>query len=384
MKKLLMALPLLLFWACNQTDVVKIEGSIRNAEGKTLYLDKLHVAKTETVDSIQLNKDGEFDFKVKSTQPEFYILRLSNGKIITLLTEPQEQLSLLIDGNKMDRAYSVEGSKGSKLVQDLNDQLHITKDKLAAIVKEAKEKQGQPDYHRIAQNLTADYVEAIQKQREFSINFIMKNATSLSSYMALYQKVDKENYTLNENKDIKFVKIVASSMKALYPNSEYTTAILNNLSTMQSAINNMKMKKLIDQVGTNYPDISLPNTKGDSIALSSLQGKFIVLSFWSARDANSRKVNKTLKKIYSKYHGKGLEIYQVSVDQNKSQWINAIQQDKLKWINVCNPENGSAIAARTYNIQQIPSNYLIDKKGDIVGKNLYGVALEEKIQELLN
>ncbi len=172
-------------------------------------------------------------------------------------------------------------------------------------------------------------------------------------------------------------------MRALYPEHEYTKAVLANLETMQKSLANLKLKKLIKEKGTNYPNLSLKNTKGKEISLSSLHGKLIVLSFWASQDANSRKQNKILKKIHTKYKNRGLEIYQVSVDQDAELWKEAIEKDGLNWINVCDPESGSALAVRNFNVQQVPGNYIISKQGDIVGKNLYGIALEEKVAEYI-
>jgi len=172
-------------------------------------------------------------------------------------------------------------------------------------------------------------------------------------------------------------------MRALYPEHEYTKAVLANLETMQKSLDNLKIKDLIKKKGANYPKLSLKNTKGKEISLNSLHGKLIVLSFWASQDANSRKHNKTLKKIHKKYKSKGLEIYQVSVDQDEKLWKEAIKTDGLNWINVCDPETGSALAVQNFNVQQIPGNYIISKQGDIIGKNLYGLALEEKVAEYI-
>ncbi len=383
MKKLLFAIPLLLLFACNQENTIKIKGRIQKGDGITLYLDKLHTASKETIDSVKLDKDGEFSFKTKSTQPEFYLLRLSNGKLITLLTAPNEEVEVNSIASHMNSAYIVSGSTGSAFVKDLNDKLNKTKDSLAVIKKELKEKKSDPNYSSISQNLLAKYIEVIQDQRDFSANFIMKNATSLSSYLALYQKIDKDTYTLNENADIKYAKIVASSMRALYPEHEYTKAVLANLKTMQDRLTNLKVKEMIAEKGTNYPNLTLKNTKGTEVNLNSLDGKFIILSFWASQDVNSRKQNKTLKNIYKKYKNKGLEIYQVSIDQDEKLWKKAIKEDGLNWINVCDLENGSGLAVRNFNVQQIPANYLISQKGEIVGKNLYGIALEEKVADYI-
>lgn len=384
MKKLLLALPILLLWACSQKEVVKVEGEIVNAEGKVLYFDRLNTTGAEVIDSITIDEDGRFKFKIENTKPEFYLLRLSNGKLITLLAEANESLLVYIKGVDMGKDYIVEGSKGSTLVKELNDKLNETKDGLATIRKDLEAKKSDPNYSSISQNLLADYVKALQSQRDFSINFIMKNATSLSSYMALYQRLDNKTFTLNENDDIKYVKIVASSMMALYPEHNYTKAILANLKVLQKNLNNAKVAQLIKDEGTNFPEIKLPNQKGEEVSLNSLKGKFIVLSFWASQDAKSRKQNRDLKKIYKKFNKKGLEIYQVSIDQDEKLWTKAIQDDQLNWINVCDTKTGSVNATRLYNIQSVPSNYLLDQKGDIVGKNLFGLALEEKIAEYVN
>jgi peroxiredoxin len=381
MKKFLLALPILLLGACSQKDVVKVEGKIDNAQGKTIYFDRLNTSGIESLDSLKLGEDGAFSFKTNDTLPEFYLLRLSNGKLITLLGEAQEKIIVNSQADDMGDKYSVEGSKGSLLVKQLNDKLNETKSKLASIRKDLEEKKMDPNYSSISQNLLADYIETLQSQRDFSIDFIMKNATSLASYMALYQKIDDQTFTLNQNDDINFVKIVASSMKAIYPTHQYTKAILGNYAELEKKMTNLKISKLIDEKGSNFPDISLPNSQGKEVNLSSLKGKFIILSYWASQNAASRKQNKTLKKVYNKYQNKGLEIYQVSVDKDAKLWNKAIAQDQLNWTNVCDVKTGSAIATQLYNIQKIPSNYLIDQSGEIVGKNLFGLALEEKIEQ---
>lgn len=381
MKKLFLALPLLLLWACSQKELVEIKGEIENANGKVLYLDKLHPSSSELIDSVVLGANGRFKLKVEVNQPDFYLLRLSNGKLITLLLEPKEELIVHSNGPEMSKAYIVEGSKGSKLVKQISDSLNQTKAKLANIKKELNEKKDESNYATTSQNLLANYMEVIQKQREFSIDFIMKNATSLASYMALYQKLDKNTFTLQENEDIQYVKIVASSMRALHPEHEFTKAILANYKSLQARLSNLKISQLIKEEGTNFPDITLPNTGNKEVSLSSLKGKFIILSYWASQDRSSRKQNQSLKKIYKKYKSKGLEIYQVSIDQDEKLWKKAIKEDQLDWINVCDLENGSLLATRLYNIKTVPSNYLIDKRGEIVGKNLYGLALEEKVAE---
>jgi peroxiredoxin len=142
------------------------------------------------------------------------------------------------------------------------------------------------------------------------------------------------------------------------------------------------LRRFIDEAGTNSPEILLPDQKGNDIALSSLRGKYVLLHFWSALDQNSRIVNPVLAEAYQKYRNKGFEIYQVSVDKDRQPWINAIQNDKLTWTNV-GDMNGSNQAVMHYNIQSIPFNYLLDKDGVVIARNLNGPALDRTLSNLL-
>jgi peroxiredoxin len=142
------------------------------------------------------------------------------------------------------------------------------------------------------------------------------------------------------------------------------------------------MKQFIEQEGANSPDIVLPNPGGKEIMLTSLRGKVVLVHFWAAEDPGSRVLNSLLADAYKKYKSKGLEIYQVNVGTNRSEWLDAIDKDNLSWINVGDLE-GSTKARLSYNIQNIPYNYLLDKEGKIVAKNLTGTDLDKALSKIL-
>ena len=107
-----------------------------------------------------------------------------------------------------------------------------------------------------------------------------------------------------------------------------------------------------------------------------------MIQFWAAEDRNSRLLNPLLVEAYKKYKSKGLEIYQVNVGKNRSEWIDAIDSDQLNWINVGDME-GCVRAVNTYNVKSIPANYLLDREGTIVAKNLTGPNLDKALAQLL-
>lgn len=129
--------------------------------------------------------------------------------------------------------------------------------------------------------------------------------------------------------------------------------------------------------------VKLPTVKGDSLSLAALKGKVVLLDFWASWCMPCRASNKHLVKIYSKYKPQGFEIYSVSVDDDRKDWEKAIAKDKITWLQVNDPQSGGAESAVRWNISMIPTTYLINKKGDVVGFNLEGDQLEKMIGKLL-
>lgn len=141
-------------------------------------------------------------------------------------------------------------------------------------------------------------------------------------------------------------------------------------------------------VGDIAPEISLPNPKGKTKPLSSLRGKMVLLDFWAAWCGPCRRENPNLVRAYEKYNkaklkdASGFEIYSVSLDRNRSAWIRAIEEDELNWDgHVSDLKFWNSEAAKTYNINSIPYNLLLDANGVIVAKNLKGLVLDKTMDE---
>ena len=142
--------------------------------------------------------------------------------------------------------------------------------------------------------------------------------------------------------------------------------------------------------GNKSPEIKLPNTKGDTVALSSLKGKLVLIDFWGTWCSPCVAEQSELAKLYRKYkqstftNGKGFEIYGVSLDSKKSNWENFIVTNKINWIQVSDLKYWRSPVAKTYNIQGLPFNMLIDGNGIILAKNLHGIDLEKGIARFLH
>jgi peroxiredoxin len=136
--------------------------------------------------------------------------------------------------------------------------------------------------------------------------------------------------------------------------------------------------------GKNAMEISLPAMNGDTIKLSSLKGKVVLLDFWASWCGPCRVSNKYLVKLYDKYKTKGFEIFSVSIDEDKKDWLKAIKRDKITWLQVNDNKGWYGKTPTSWNIYQIPTSYLIDKDGRLVGMDVEGKELELMLKDLLN
>ncbi|PKD20210.1 hypothetical protein APR41_14605 [Salegentibacter salinarum] len=139
----------------------------------------------------------------------------------------------------------------------------------------------------------------------------------------------------------------------------------------------------IPQLGEKYADFELPDRNGKKQKFSALTGKITLLQFWASTCEPSKMQNRELKKLYRKYKSEGLEIVAISRDTSKTDWIKSIEKDNLKWQHLSGLEGWEGQVFSNYGIKRTPSNYLINKEGRVVGRNLSDDELKENIKELL-
>ena len=160
-------------------------------------------------------------------------------------------------------------------------------------------------------------------------------------------------------------------------------AMIEQQSAMQEQQKNA-MKNAGLFVGGNAPELTYSGVNGESISLSSLKGKVVLLDFWASWCGPCRKENPFVVNLYNKYKNRGFDIYSFSLDNNKEKWIQAINQDQLSWKNhVSDLKGWQSAGAAKYMIKSIPQTFIIDRKGKIAEIGLRGAELEQKILELL-
>jgi len=120
------------------------------------------------------------------------------------------------------------------------------------------------------------------------------------------------------------------------------------------------------RTGDFAPDISLTNADGNTVKLSSLKGKIVLIDFWASWCMPCRAAIRELKPVYNKYSSKGFEIYGISVDEDRSDWKRAIAQDKSNWLHVNDNRGARSTLMNEWRIYQIPTSFLLDEQGKVV------------------
>jgi len=381
---LIFLLPLLVAGGCQSKNTFTINGVISKTENKTVYLNRVNVNTLVLIDSSKIRYNGRFSFRVTATEPDFYQLGYSDKDFITILAEPGEKIELVFTGDNLSRDYAVEGSEGSEMVRMLDTRLARTKSKLDSLSKVYKAASGEPGFDEKGPLIENEYNEVLKEIRKKNIEFIITNIKSMASIKALYQRIDDNAYVLYDPRDLQYMKIVSDSLGHYYPNSKNVKALAEDV---KREMNQMYSRQL-QNLAINSPEIKLDpdlnDINGNRIALSSLRGKVVLLTFWSVESKECIGENLQLKDIYKAYKSKGFEIYQISIDEDEEKWKAEVRFDELPWINTREDDPSNPRNAMLYNVKAVPANYLYDRDGTIVGSNLHGRSLQIKLNQLFN
>ena len=177
---------------------------------------------------------------------------------------------------------------------------------------------------------------------------------------------------LDPNQDAAFLSGLHARFKKTSPKSRY----FKSFDTMYRSL---FPEEKINQ-NMEAPEIQLPDPTGKLVSLSSLRGKVVVIDFWASWCKPCREESPNMVKLYNRFKEQGFEIFGVSLDKEKKDWLAAIQKDGLLWTQVSDLKFWESAAARTYGITSIPATYLIDKQGKVLASNLKGAELEKAVE----
>ena len=376
-------IPLLLA-ACGERPNILIRGEIKDGAGARVYLERIDPSASATIDSARLDKQGQFAIALRDTLPPVFLsLRFSNNERVNLVASPGD--TLLISGSLagLHDNYWVDGSEDALWIKLLDFQMSRTLAQLDSLRRAGDSIPAGTTFDNRRAALERDTRDVLEKQVTFTRDFILAHAISPAAYYALYQRVTPQLAVMDELADQHSFKTVASSMLALYPDSPYTISLLNHLKEIAARSRDRQIRELVDQAEPALPAVRLPDRDGKIIDMATLKGRLIILDFTILAAKESQTATREMQRVHQRFRDRGVNIYQVCLDPSRLAWEDAVEQLGLTWTVVRDSNALRSNVAAAWNIREIPANYIINNKKEIVGKNLYGARLEERLEELL-
>lgn len=363
-----------------------IEGNITNAKDSILYLENISLNGPVKIDSVKLDSTGNFDFAenaADSVCPDFYRLRIA-GQSINLSIDSTETVTVTAKWPFISTQYKVRGSADCSRIKDLSLMQMQLQAKINAIAHN-------PSYGIDSSEVVIGNIIEAYKNK-VKLNYIFKEPMKASSYYALFQTIQiggQNTLIFNpqaSKADVQVFAAVATSWDTFYPGS------VRGKNLHQIALQGMKNIRIVEarqsqslaasQVSNaGLIDLKLTDNKNQERTLSSLKGKVVMLDFHLFASDQSMQRIMWLRSLYNKYSKEGFEIYQVSVDPDESYWKQ--QTASLPWICVRDEGGVQGQSLQLYNVQTIPTYFLIDRNNVLQKRDVQIKDLDKEIQALL-
>lgn len=346
-----------------------------------------------TLDSLDVPSSGRLTYKIKLSEPGFYVLDLLQGKRIPLYLEPGDYITIKADATADFEADKISGSEGIEILNQINRENFISFELIDSLENELANAESNGTYNsEIRASLDGAYERRVKEHRQALIDIIEKYHNKLPVIFAFYQSLGQ--YPLiNPMENFEIFEKVEKGLSKKYPDNMHSVFFSNRNKKIKEMIEvDLKRRENAARIkeGNPMPEISLANDEGEVIPLSSLKGKTVLVDFWAAWCRPCRMNNPKIVSLYNKYKDKGFTVYSVSLDGIPNQpsprdaWQTAIREDKLDWpYHVSELMGWNSSVVNDFGIENIPFVILLDKNGNIAAVNPPIDMLESIIKSLL-
>lgn len=336
--------------------------------GGEIKLEKLNSLDDSAPQIIELNQsDYTYKQKVRIEEPGYYRLNFYGTQFVDFIINKSD-VQVNVDGNDPNGFVEILGSPDMELVKQVQTLMNEAQNN--------PEMASLNEQFNVARN-SGDMPRMLEIQEEYMVNYnkgldkIVQLLKEQGPSVAVINLLTTSNI-LDRDEHFDLYLHVAEELKNEWPDYQIAKDFIDTVE---------KMKLLA--VGQPAPEISLPDPDGNLVTLSSYRGKYVLVDFWAKWCGPCRQENPNVVKMYHKYKDQGFDVLGVSLDRNRADWVQAIEEDGLEWTHVSDLKYFNSEAAELYNINAIPFSVLVDPNGIIIAKNLRGKGLEKKLEEVL-
>ena len=342
--------------ACNAQSGYKVTGTVEGMPDGKAIIATVNGSSLDTLAKADV-KNGSFEFTGNVSEPTgAYIMVIGQRGAIPFMLENAN-----ITVNAGQAGLTVTGSEGQKIYDQFmainataqQEAMKLQQEYQAANGDQAKIQAIQEAYAKLMTDAQAKETELIKANPDSYVStFVIVSGMGQMEYEQL-----KERYNL-----------LGEKAKA----SAQGKAIAAQIAKLESTA-----------IGQIAPNFTITTPEGESISLYDIKGKVKLIDFWASWCGPCRGENPHVVEIYKEYHPKGLEIFGVSLDNNKEAWVKAIADDGLVWKHGSDLKGWQSAPAQLYSVSGLPHTVLLDENNKIIAKNLRGDELKQKIAELL-
>ena len=354
-----------------------VKGNIENGADKSISIYNIAEGGAKEISTAKLDGNGNFEFRVTSPEHfDFYLLNVEECGTIVFIADSTETITINSDAKNLVQDYTIDGNEENQRIKELQ-MLRDALEKQVSIMASSTS----PAVVKTEREIRAvvdEFKENIKKQ------YIIPAPGSASAYYALTMTLGGSPIfnPMADRNDCRCFAAVATNYQRLYPETKHTKRITKIAEEGLKATRPPKQVELeVEERSATITDmfnLKLPQANGDTIALSSLQGKVILLDFTIYENTEIGGRNIKMRELYNKYKSKGFEIYQVSFDRREHFWQQSAAN--LPWTCV---RDASGASARLFNVQVLPTFFLINKKGEVILRDEQIENTEKEIEKLL-
>lgn len=360
-------------------DNFSISGKIAGAGNYRLYVEAPSDRGMIAVANTMINSDGTFHLNGNVPGLGFFLLRLGENQenVIQVTIEPNNKITMNTSAEDFKYKPNMSGPSWTKVLNEHQEILRVFESEQRALI--ANEASASKE------EINAAFLASKKKVEDFSKASMINdpgNAYNIVLSMTLLPTTSFDQWDAD---NLKVLEAVAQGFESKYNGQPAAKTFRSQVDRIESAYNQYVSTNNISTTASEIaPEIALENPDGKLLKLSGLRGKVVLIDFWASWCPPCRQENPNLVRLFKKYQNKGFTVFSVSLDHDVNAWKNAIKKDGLIWSShVSDLKGWETPLTSAYGFDAIPFTILINEDGKIIGTNLRGEELEQKLKELL-